>query len=63
MEGTNILQEEEVCEGEIELDMFQPELGEELDLPTSPPTYDSNTQTQNSFVAMIIFQLKSIHFL
>jgi hypothetical protein len=31
------------------MDMFQPELGEELDLPTSPPTYDSNTQTQNSF--------------
>jgi hypothetical protein len=44
MEGTNILQEEEVCEEEIEMDMFQPELGEELDLPTS------NTQTKNSFV-------------
>jgi hypothetical protein len=50
MEGTNILQEEEVYEEEIEMDMFQPELREELDLPTSPPTYDSNTQTQNSFV-------------
>jgi hypothetical protein len=50
MEGTNILQEEEVYEEEIEMDMFHPELGEELDLPTSPPTYDSNTQTQNSFV-------------
>jgi hypothetical protein len=50
MEGTNILQEEEVCKEEIEMDMFQPELGEELDLPTSPPTYDSNTQTQDSFV-------------
>jgi hypothetical protein len=50
MEGTNILQEEEVCEEEIEMDMFQPNLGEDLDLPTSPPTYDSNTQTQNSFV-------------
>jgi hypothetical protein len=49
MEDTNILQEEE-CEEEIEMDMFQPELGEELDLPTSSPTYDSNTQTQNSFV-------------
>jgi hypothetical protein len=34
MEGNNILQEEEVCEEEIEMDMFQPELGEELDLPT-----------------------------
>jgi hypothetical protein len=50
MEGTNILQEEEVCKEEIEMDMFQLELREELDLPTSPPTYDSNTQTQNSFV-------------
>jgi hypothetical protein len=50
MEGTNILQEEEVSKEEIEIDMFQPELGEELHLPTSPPTYDSNTQTQNSFV-------------
>jgi hypothetical protein len=50
LEGTNILQEEEVCKEEIEMDVFQPELGEELDLPTSPPTYDSNTQTQNSFV-------------
>jgi hypothetical protein len=50
VEGTNILQKEEVCEEEIEIDKFQPELGEELDLPTSPPTYDSNTQTQNSFV-------------
>jgi hypothetical protein len=50
MEGTNILQEEEVCEEEIEMDMFEPELGEELDHPISPPTYDSNTQTQNSFV-------------
>jgi hypothetical protein len=50
MEGTNILQEEEICKEEIEMGLFQPELGEELDLPTSPPTYDSNTQTQNSFV-------------
>jgi hypothetical protein len=32
------------------MDMFQPKLGKELDLPTSPPTYDSNTQTQNPFV-------------
>jgi hypothetical protein len=44
MEDTNILQEEEICEEEIEMDMFQPELGEELDLPTSPPTYDSNSK-------------------
>jgi hypothetical protein len=35
---------------EIEMDMFQPKLGKELDLPTSPLTYDSYTQTQNSFV-------------
>ena len=49
MEITNILQdmddesiclEEEVCEAEIEMDMVQPKLGEELDLPTSPSTYD-----------------------
>jgi hypothetical protein len=50
IEGTNILHKEEVCEEVIEMDMFQPDLGEELDLPTSPPTYDSNTQTQNTFV-------------
>jgi hypothetical protein len=50
LEGTNILQEEKVCKEGIEMDMFQPELGEELDLPTSSPTYDSKTQTQNSFV-------------
>ena len=58
-ESTNILQEEddenisleeEECEEEIEIDMFQPKLGEELDLPTSPSTNDSNTQTQKSFV-------------
>jgi hypothetical protein len=36
MKGTNILQKEEVCKEEIEMDIFQPELGEELDLPTSP---------------------------
>jgi hypothetical protein len=30
--------------------MIPPKLGEELDLPTSPPIYDSNIQTQNSFV-------------
>jgi hypothetical protein len=38
MEGTNILQEEDdenmILEEEIEMDMFQPKLGEELDLPT-----------------------------
>ena len=54
MESTNILQEEddeninleeEECEEEIEMDMFQPKLGEELDLPTSPSTFDSSTQT------------------
>jgi hypothetical protein len=59
MESTNILQdmddesiclEEEVCEAEIEMDMVQPKLGEELNLPTSPSTYDSSTQTQKSFV-------------
>jgi hypothetical protein len=50
LEAIDILQEEEVCEEEIEMDMFQPKLGEELDLPTSPPTYDSNTQTQDSFI-------------
>jgi hypothetical protein len=59
MESTNILQkeddenislEEEECEEEIEKDTFQPKLGEELDLPTSPSTFDSSTQTQKSFV-------------
>ena len=59
MESTNILQEEDVenislkeeeCEEEIEKDIFQPKLGEELDLPASPPTNDSSTQTQKSFV-------------
>ena len=46
----NISLEEEVCEEEIEMDVLQPKLGEELDLPTSPSTNDSNTQTQKSFV-------------
>ena len=32
------------------MDVFQPKLGEELDLPTSPSTFDSSTQTQKSFV-------------
>jgi hypothetical protein len=54
IEGTNILQEEDdenmILEEEIEMDMSQPKLGEELDLPTSPPTYGSNTETMNSFV-------------
>ena len=57
MESTNILQddenisfEEEVCEEEIEMDVFQSKLGEELDLRASPSTNDSNTQTQKSFV-------------
>ena len=45
----NISLEEEECEEEIEMDMFQPNLGEELDLPTSPSTFDSSTQTQKSF--------------
>jgi hypothetical protein len=58
MEGTNCLQKEYV-ENVILKEkiarynqeaMIPPKLGEELDLPTSPPTYDSNTQTQNSFV-------------
>jgi hypothetical protein len=30
--------------------MIPPKLGEQLDLPTSPPTYDSDTQTQKSFI-------------
>jgi hypothetical protein len=42
MEGTNILQEEDdenmILEEEIEMNMFQPKTGIELDLPTSPPT-------------------------
>ena len=46
----NISLEEEECEEEIEKDIFQPKLGEELDLPTSPSTNDSNTQIQKSFV-------------
>ena len=59
MESTNILQEEddenisleeEESEEEIEMVMFQPKLGEELDPPTSPSTFDSSTQTQKSFV-------------
>jgi hypothetical protein len=50
MEGTNILQEEEVCEEEIEMDLFQPELGEDFDLPTSPPTYDSTLKLKKSIV-------------
>ena len=41
----NISLEEEVCEEEIKMDVLQPKLGEELDLPTSPSTNDSNTQT------------------
>ena len=32
------------------MDVFQPKLGEELDLLTSPSTFDSSTQTQKSFV-------------
>ena len=61
MESTNILQEEDdenisleegVCEEKIEMDMFQPKLGEELDLPASPSTNDSNTRTQKSFVIL-----------
>jgi hypothetical protein len=46
----NISLEEEECEEEIEKDIFQPKLLEELDLPTSPSTNDSNTQIQKSFV-------------
>ena len=46
----NISLEAEVCEEEIEMDVFQPKLGEELDLPASPSTFDSSTQTQKSFV-------------
>ena len=32
------------------MDVFQPKLGEELDLPSSSSTFDSSTQTQKPFV-------------
>ena len=41
--------EEEIAETEISLDEKEQE-NEERKLPPSPPTYDSNTQTQKPFV-------------
>jgi hypothetical protein len=61
--GTNILQKKEVCKEEIEMDMFQPDLGEELDLPTSPQHMIVTLKLKSHLLsmithAMIIFQLK-----
>ena len=59
MESANIMQEEddesisfekEIYEEEDEEAIVQSKLGEEWDLPPSPSTYDSNSETKNSIV-------------
>ena len=60
-ERTNILQEEEDKNLSLGMPMQSQEdaekeqlENEELDLPTSPSTYDSNTQTQKPFASKLI---------